>query len=281
VELGSVWARLGSEVLVLEYLVGVLPASDRECANALQKSLEKHGLKFRFRTTAEKAEIAGDKVKVHWKARDGGETGVEEVDKVLVAVGRKPVTDNLGLESVDIQVDKKGFIPVDSHFRTTAAGVYAIGDVIGGIMLAHKAEEEGVACVDLIAGKYGHVNYDCCPAVVYTHPELASVGLSEEQCKEKGLSYKLGKFPFIANGRAKGMDETEGFVKVIADARTDRLLGVHILAAHASDMIHEAVIAMEYHGSAEDIARTFHAHPTLPEALKEAALAVDKKAIHI
>ena len=282
VELGSVWSRLGSEVLFLEYMDGVLPASDRECANGLQRLLEKQGMKFRFRTIAERAEVSGGKVRVHFKSRDNdADRGVEEVDKVLVAVGRRPVTDNLGLESVGVTLDPKGFIPVDKHFRTSAEGVYAIGDVIGGVMLAHKAEEEGVAAVELMTGKPGHVNYDCCPAVVYTHPELASVGLTEEQCKEKGLSYKVGKFPFLANGRAKGMDETDGFVKLIADARTDRLLGAHILAAHASDMIHELVLAMEFHASAEDVARGFHAHPTLPEAIKEAALAVDKRAIHI
>lgn len=280
VELGSVWARLGSDVLVLEYLDGVLPPSDRECANALQKSLEKQGLKFKFRTTAEKSEIVNGKVKVHWKSRDGNESGVEEVDKVLVAVGRRPVTDNLGLDSVKVTPDKRGFIAVDKHFKVTD-GVYAIGDVIGGIMLAHKAEEEGVACAELLAGKPGHVNYDCCPAVVYTHPELASVGQTEEELKAKNINYKVGKFPFSANGRAKGMDETEGFVKILADARTDRVLGVHILAAHASDMIHECVTIMEFHGSSEDIARGFHAHPTLPEAIKEAAMAVDKRAIHM
>lgn len=295
VELGSVWARLGSDVLVLEYLDGLLPLSDRECANALQKSLEKQGLKFKFRTTAEKAEIVDGKVRVHWKARDGNaaarsaadatasvaDRGVQEVDKVLVAVGRRPVTDNLGLETVGVKLDPRGFIPVDQKFQTTAPGVFAIGDVIGGIMLAHKAEEEGVAAVELMAGKPGHVNYACCPAVVYTHPELASVGLTEEECKAKNFNIKIGKFPFAANGRAKGMDETEGFVKIIADARTDRVLGVHILAAHASDMIHECVAVMEFHGSAEDIARGFHAHPTLPEAIKEAAMAVDKRAIHM
>ncbi|MCS7034976.1 MAG: dihydrolipoyl dehydrogenase [Phycisphaerae bacterium] len=278
-ELGSVWSRLGSEVLVLEFLDGVLPSSDRECANALQKSLEKQGLKFRFQVTAQKAEVAGGKVKVHWTSRDGRETGVEAADKVLVAVGRRPVTDNLGLESVGIRLDARGFIPVDERFRA-AEGVYAIGDVIGGIMLAHKAEEEGVACVELLAGRSGHVNYACCPSVVYTHPELASVGFTEEQCKSQGLAYKVGRFPMTANGRAKGMDETEGFVKILADARTDRVLGVHILSAHASDMIHECVAVMEFHGSSEDIARGFHAHPTLPEAIKEAALAVDGRAIH-
>jgi dihydrolipoamide dehydrogenase len=277
VELGSVWARLGSEVIVLEFLDRILPTADKEMAAGLQKSLTKLGLNFRFGARAKEAKVEGNKVRVSFEHE--GKVQEEVVDRVLVSVGRKPVTDNLGLDTVGVQTDKRGFIPVDAHFKTTAPGVYAIGDVIGGIMLAHKAEEEGVACADLIAGKSGHVNYDCCPAVVYTHPELAQVGLTEEQARERG-EIKVGKFQFVANGRAKGMDETEGFVKVIADARTDRLLGVHILGAHASDMIHEAVAVMEFHGSAEDMARLFHAHPTLPEAIKEAALAVDKRAIH-
>lgn len=278
VELGSVWNRLGSDVLVVEFMERILPVSDTETSLALQKLLEKQGIKFKFKTAATGFEIKNNKVRLAWKS--GDETGVEEVDKVLVSVGRKPVTDTLGLDKVGVKMDQKGYILVDSHFATNVPGVYAIGDVIGGIMLAHKAEEEGVACVELLAGKAGHVNYACCPAVVYTHPEFASVGLTEEQAKARG-EIRIGKFPFLANGRAKGMDETDGFVKIIADARTDKLLGVHILAAHASDMIHEAVAVMEFGGSAEDIARIFHAHPTLPEAVKEAALAVEKRAIHI
>ncbi len=278
VELGSVWNRLGSEVLTVEFLAGILPASDRECANALQKMLEKQGIKFKFNTGATGAKIEGGKVKVSWKS--GEKTGEEVVDKVLVCVGRKPVTDKLGIEHVGVATDKKGFVIVDEHFQTSVKGIYAIGDSIGGIMLAHKAEEEGTAAVELMAGKAGHVNYAACPAVVYTHPELASVGLTEEQAKERG-EIKVGKFPFIANGRAKGMDETDGFVKMIADAKTDRILGVHILAAHASDMIAECVVAMEFAASSEDVARSFHAHPTLPEAIKEAAMAVEKRAIHM
>jgi len=278
VELGSVWNRLGSEVLTVEFLDGILPASDREMANALQKSLEKQGIKFKFKTAADGFKLENGKVKVSWKSGDN--VGVEEVDKVLVCVGRKPVTDKLGIEHVGVATDKKGFVIVDDHFQTSVEGIYAIGDAIGGIMLAHKAEEEGTACVELIAGKGGHVNYATCPAVVYTHPELASVGLTEEQAKARG-EIKVGKFPFLANGRAKGMDETEGFVKVIADAATDRILGVHILAAHASDMIAECAVAMEFAATSEDLARSFHAHPTLPEAVKEAALAVEKRAIHI
>jgi dihydrolipoamide dehydrogenase len=277
-EMASVWSRLGSDVLVLEFLDRCLPPSDTEMASALQKLLEKQGLKFRFKTTAERATVDNGKVKVQWKS--GEQTGTEEVDKVLVCVGRRPVTDGLGLDQVKLKMDKKGFVQVDDKFQTNVPGIYAIGDVIGGIMLAHKAEEEGIACVELMAGKAGHVNYACCPSVVYTHPELAQVGLTEEEAKQKG-PVNVGKFPFIANGRARGMDETDGFVKVIADAKTDRLLGVHILAAHASDMIAEATVAMEFGASAEDLARSFHAHPTLPEALKEAALGVEKRAIHI
>jgi dihydrolipoamide dehydrogenase len=278
VELGSVWNRLGSEVLVVEFMERILPLSDTETSLALQRLLEKQGIKFKFKTAATGFEIKNNKVRLSWKS--GDETGAEEVDKVLVSVGRKPVTDNLGLDKVGVKMDAKGFILADHHFETNVPGIYAIGDVIGGIMLAHKAEEEGVACVELLAGKAGHVNYACCPAVVYTHPEFASVGLTEDQAKARG-EIRIGKFPFLANGRAKGMDETDGFVKIIADAKTDKLLGVHILAAHASDMIHEAVAVMEFSGSAEDIARIFHAHPTLPEAVKEAALAVDKRPIHI
>lgn len=280
-EMASVWARLGSDVLVLEFLERCLPPSDAEMAMALQKLLEKQGLKFRFKTIAHSAIVENGKVKVTCKS--GDQTAVEEVDKVLVCVGRRPVTDNLGLEALNISTDAKGYIRVNERFETNVPGIFAIGDVIGGIMLAHKAEEEGIAAVEMMAGKPGHVNYHCCPAVVYTHPELAQVGFTEEEAKKaSGVNgIKVGKFPLIANGRARGMDETDGFVKVIADAKTDRLLGVHILAAHASDMIAEAVVAMEFGGSSEDLARSFHAHPTLPEALKEAALAVEKRAIHI
>jgi dihydrolipoamide dehydrogenase len=272
VELGSVWNRLGSEVLVLEFLPGILPPSDREMAGALQKSLEKQGMKFRFNTTADSAQVAGDKVRVNFKS--GSETGTEEVDKVLVCVGRRPVTDGLGLSEIGVVLDKKGFVKVDSQFATTVPGIYAVGDVIGGAMLAHKAEEEGVAAVEIMAGKPAHVNYHACPAVVYTHPELAAVGFTEEEARQRG-EIKIGKFPFAANGRAVGMDETEGFVKVIGDAKTDRLLGVHILGADASNMIAEATLAIEFAASVEDVGRAFHAHPTMPEALREAALAAN------
>ena len=280
VEMASIWSRLGSHVTVVEFLDGILPPTDREMANALQRLLEKQGITFKFKTAAQGAKVENGKIKVAWKAREGNETGEEIADKVLVSVGRRPVTDGLGLDAIGVPVDAKGFIAADTHFQTKTPGVYAIGDVIGGIMLAHKAEEEGVAVAEILAGKPGHVNYKNCPAVVYTHPELASVGDTEEYLKSKNIEYKVGKFNMTANGRARGMDETEGFIKVLADKKTDRILGVHILAAHASDIIGEAVTAMEFHASAEDLARTFHAHPTLPEALKEAALAVDKMAIH-
>ncbi len=277
-EMSSVWSRLGTDVLVLEFLDRCLPPSDVEMTAALQKLLEKQGLKFRFKTTAQSASVQNGVVRVTWKS--GEQTGVEEVDRVLVCVGRRPVTGGLGLDQVGVKTDAKGYLSVDVKFQTNVPGIYAIGDVIGGIMLAHKAEEEGIAAVELMAGKAGHVNYHCCPSVVYTHPELAQVGLTEEDARKRG-PVNVGKFPFIANGRARGMDETEGFVKVIADAKTDRLLGVHILATHASDLIAEATVAMELGASSEDLARSFHAHPTLPEALKEAALAVEKRAIHI
>jgi dihydrolipoamide dehydrogenase len=278
VELGSVWSRLGSEVLVLEFLDRALPGMDKEMAGQLQKLLEKQGLKFKFNTVAQSAKVEKGHVTVAWKT--GEESGAEVVDKVLVAVGRRPVTDNLGVREIGVVVDSKGFVKVNEKFETNINGIYAIGDVIGGLMLAHKAEEEAVAAVEMMAGKAGHVNYHACPAVVYTHPELAQVGMTEEDAVKRG-PIKVGRFPFMANGRAKGMNETDGLVKVIADAATDRILGVHILGAHASDVIAEATLAMEFAASSEDIARAFHAHPTLPEALKEAALAVDKRALSI
>ncbi len=277
VELGSVWNRLGSEVIVLEFLDRALPGMDKEMAGKLQRLLEQQGLKFRFKTAAESAKVENGKVQVSWKS--GDQSGVEEVDKVLVAVGRRPVTDNLGLQELGVAQDKKGYVAVDKHFETNVKGVFAIGDVIGGLMLAHKAEEEGVAAVETMAGGAGHVNYPACPSVVYTHPELAQVGLTEEDAAARG-PIKVGRFPLIANGRARGMGETDGMVKVIGDAKTDRLLGVHVLGPHASDMIAEATLAMEFAASVEDLARAFHAHPTLPEAMKEAALAADKRQIH-
>jgi dihydrolipoamide dehydrogenase len=274
VEMSSVFSRLGSQVLVLELLPGILPPSDREMAEALRKILEKQGIQFRFDTTAQSARIENDKVTVAWKS--GRAIGSEDVDKVLVCVGRRPVSDGLGLDEIAVARDAKGFIKVDAAFATSMPGIYAIGDVIGGVMLAHKAEEEGVAAVEAMAGRGGHVNYRACPAVVYTHPELAQVGLTEQEAEKLG-PLKIGRFPFTANGRARAMDDTEGFVKVIGDARTDRLLGVHILGSHAGEIISEAVTAMEFAGSVEDIARGFHAHPTLEEAIREAALAAEKR----
>ena len=280
VEMGSVWSRLGSDVLVLEFLPAILAASDKEMASSLQKLLEKQGLKFRFNSAATGAQVSNEKIKVSYKS--GDQTGVEEVDKVLVCVGRRPVTDNLGLKELGVEMDGKGYIKVDPKtFATNVAGVYAIGDVIGGIMLAHKAEEEGVAAVEMMSGRHGHVNYHACPSVVYTSPQLAQVGYSEDDAIGAGHRIKVGKFPFTANGYARATDETDGFVKVIGDADTDRLLGVHILCSHAAELIEEATIAMEMAASCEDLARSFHPHPTLEEAVKEAALAVDKQAIHM
>ncbi len=278
VELGSVWSRLGSQVIVLEFLDRILPPSDGEMALALQKLLQKQGIEFRFNTVAESATVVGDKVQLKWKS--GDQTGTEEADKVLVCVGRRPVTDGLGLKEINVTTDAKGFIPVNERFQTNVPNIYAIGDVIGGAMLAHKAEEEGVAAVEGIQGHSIHVNYHACPSVVYTQPQLAQVGLREEDAKVKG-PIKIGRFPFSANGYARAMDDTDGMVKVIADANTDRILGIHILGPHAADLIAEATLAVEFAASAEDVGRSFHAHPTLSEALKEAALGVDKKSIHI
>ncbi len=278
-EIGSVWNRLGSEVLVLEFMDRIIPPMDKEMTSALQRILEKQGLKFKFNTSAQSAKVVNGMVQVGWTS--GDQTGVEEADRVLVSTGRKPYTDQLGLAEIGVEMDKKGFIKVDGHFATNVPSIYAIGDVIGGAMLAHKAEEEGVACVETMAGKAGHVNYHAVPGVIYTHPELAQVGYTEDDAKAAGHEVKVGKFPLIANGRARAMDETDGLVKIIADAKTDRVLGIHILAPHASDMIAEAAIAVEFAATSEDIARSVHAHPTLPEAMKEAALAVSKRAIHI
>lgn len=277
-ELGSVWSRLGSEVVVIEFLDRILPLMDREMTTALQRSLVKQGITFRLNTGAQGATIEGGRVKLSWK--NGETTEVEEADKLLVAIGRRPYTQSLGLREIGVAMDGRGFITVNSHFETNVSGIYAIGDVIGGAMLAHKAEEEGSACAELLAGKAGHVNYLAVPNVVYTFPELASVGLTEEEAKTKHGEIRVGKFPFTANGRARAMDATEGMVKIIGDAQTDRLLGMHILGARASDLIAEGAVAIEFASSCEDIARSVHAHPTLPEAIKEAALAVDKRAIH-
>jgi dihydrolipoamide dehydrogenase len=279
-ELGSVWRRLGSKVTVIEFLPRIVPLSDVELGELLRKSLAKQGLEFHLETKVTGAKVQGTKVAVTAETKDGKPLSVD-CDKVLVAVGRRPYTEGLNLEGVGVKVESRtGKVPVDSRFRTNVPTVLAIGDLIQGPMLAHKAEDEGVACVEILAGKPGHVDYNTIPSVIYTWPEMASVGITEEQAKEQGLKYRVGKFPFIANGRAKAMDETEGLVKILADERTDRVLGVHILGPRASDMIAEAVTTMEFAGSAEDIARICHAHPTLSEVVREAALAVDRRAIH-
>jgi dihydrolipoamide dehydrogenase len=279
-ELGSVWSRLGAKVTVVEFLSRIVPLADFELGGLLHKSLARQGLEFHLETKVNSARVEGSRVAVAAEAKDG-KSLTFECDKVLVAVGRRPYTEGLNLEAVGVAVEPNtGKVPVDAHFRTNVPTISAIGDLIAGPMLAHKAEDEGVAVAEILAGKPGHVNYETIPSVIYTWPEMASVGITEEQAREQGLKYRVGKFPFLANGRAKAMDETEGFVKLLADERTDRVLGVHILGPRASDMIAEAVSTMEFAGSAEDIARTCHAHPTLSEVIREAALAVEGRAIH-
>ncbi len=275
-ELGSVWSRLGARVTVLEYLDRILPGTDTELATEAKKIFEKQGLTFRLGTRVTGARVEGAQVHVEI---DGSEPVT--CDRLLVAVGRVPNTDDLGLETVGIKTDERGRIPVDGHFQSKTPGVYAIGDVIAGPMLAHKAEEEGIACVEHIVTGYGHVNYDAIPNVVYTHPEIASVGKTEEELKAAGVEYKKGVFPFMANGRARALGSVDGRVKILADATTDRVLGVHILGPRAGDLIAEAAVAIEFGASSEDIARACHAHPTLAEVVKEAALGVDGRSIHI
>jgi len=280
-EMGSVWARLGAKVTVIEFQDRILPGADKAAANELYKALIKQGFEFKLSSKCLGAKKQGEWMVVEAEDMKAGTKFTLEADKVLVATGRKPYTDNLGLETLGIERDKMGRVNVDSHFQTKVPGIYAVGDLIVGPMLAHKAEEEGVAAVELMAGQHPHINYDASPSVVYTWPEFAAVGATEEELQTKGIQYKAGSFPFMANGRAKAMDETEGTVKVLADARTDRILGVHICGPHAGTMIAEAVAAIEFGASSEDIARTSHAHPTLMETLKEAALAVDKRQIHL
>lgn len=279
-ELGSVWKRLGAKVTVVEFLPRIVPMADMEFGAALHKSLTKQGLEILLETKVTGVKVEGDKATVTAETRDGSPISIV-ADRVLVGVGRRANTAGLNLEGVGVAIDPKTKkIATDKHYRTNIPSIYAIGDVIDGPMLAHKAEDEGVACAEILAGKPGHVNYETIPSVIYTHPEMASVGRTEEQLKADGVDYKVGKFPFLANGRAKAMDEAEGMVKILADARTDRVLGVHIFGARASDMIAEAVTTMEFHGSSEDIARICHAHPTLSESVKEAAMAVEKRSIH-
>jgi dihydrolipoamide dehydrogenase len=278
-ELGSVWSRLGAKVTVLEFLPHILPASDRELATALQRLLSRQGLAFHLETKVTKATVQGGKVVV--SAESKGEPLTFQGDKVLVAVGRRPCTAGLGLHDAGVALEpRSGRVLVDEGFQTNVQNVYAIGDLIAGPMLAHKASEEGIAVAERLAGRPAHVNYDAIPSVIYTAPELASVGPTEEQLKEAKREYRVGKFPFSANGRARCLDEAEGMVKVLADVQSDRLLAVHILGPRASDLIAEAVLALEFGGSAEDIARTCHAHPTLSEAVGEASRAAWTAAIH-
>jgi dihydrolipoamide dehydrogenase len=274
-ELGTVWRRFGAQVTVLEYLPRILPGVDEQVANEAKKIFEKQGLVFKLGTKVTSVTASGTVCTIQIEGADP-----ITCDRVLIAVGRKPCTDNLGLAEIGVQTDKRGFVQVNAGYQTTVPGVYAVGDVIGGAMLAHKAEEEGIACVEKMATGHGHINYGTIPAVIYTQPEIASAGANEDALKAAGVKYKSGRFNFAANGRARAAGHTDGFVKVLADEATDRVLGVHIIGAHAGELIHEAAVAMEFGASSEDIARCCHAHPTLSEAVKEAAMAVDKRAIH-
>jgi dihydrolipoamide dehydrogenase len=278
-ELGSVWNRLGSEVTVLEFLPRIALGFDLELSNLLERALTAQGIKFHLETKVTGVKIESDGVVA--LATKGEEKLSFEADVVLISVGRRPFSEGLGAEKVGVEFDEKKRIKVDEHFRTNIEGIFAIGDVIAGPMLAHKAEEEGIACVENIAGKSGHVNYDAIPGIIYTNPELAGVGITEDQAKEKGMNVRIGKFPFRANGRALANEDAEGIVKFIADAKTDRILGAHVLQHAASELIAEATSVIEFGGSSEDLGRTCHAHPTLSEAVKEAALAVEKRALHI
>ncbi len=280
-EMGSVWSRLGAEVVVVEFLDRILPGMDGEIAKQFQRILKKQGLEFKLGTKVTAAKTAKSGVALTLEPAKGGDAETLQADAVLVAIGRRPYTEGLGLETVGVQADNRGFITIDHAYQTNVPGIFAIGDVVPGPMLAHKAEEEGVAVAEIMAGQAGHVNYETVPGIVYTWPEVATVGKTEEQLKEAGVDYKVGKFPFTANSRARCNQQTDGLVKVIADAKTDRVLGVHIIGPEAGDMIHEAVMLMEFAGSAEDLARSFHGHPTFNEAVMEAALAVHGRSIHI
>jgi dihydrolipoamide dehydrogenase len=278
-ELGSVWSRLGSQVTVVEYLDRILPGMDGEVAKQFQRLLEKQGFKFHLGHKVASIAKTATGAMATIEPAAGGAAVTLEADVVLVAIGRRPYTQGLGLETVGVAMER-GQVVIDGHFATNVPGIYAIGDVVRGPMLAHKAEDEGVALAEILAGQAGHVNYDVIPGVVYTSPEVAVVGKTEEDLKAAGVAYNVGKFPFSANGRARAMRHTDGFVKILADAKTDRALGVHIVGFGAGEMIHEAAVLMEFGGSAEDLARTCHAHPTMSEAVKEAAMAVAKRAIH-
>ena len=280
-ELGAVWRRLGAKVTVVEFLDRILPGMDNELSKEAKKILGKQGIEFKLETKVTGASVTPKGVDLTLEPAKGGAAEKMSADVVLVAIGRKAYTANLGLDKVGVATDERGRVKVDGHFKTNVPGIYAIGDVIAGPMLAHKAEDEGVILAEMIAGQSGHIDYNLIPGVVYTFPEIASVGKTEEQLKTEGVAYKAGKFPFTANGRARAMNATDGFVKILADAKTDRVLGVHIIGPEAGTLIAEAVMAMEFGASAEDIARTCHAHPTLEEAMKEAALAVDGRTIHM
>ena len=279
-EMGSVWSRLGSEVTVIEYLDFITPGMDKEISNEFKKILTKQGIKFKMGSKVNSVKNISSKVLINYTDIKNSKDETLEVDKVLVSVGRKPYTEGLNLTKVGIKKDNKGRIETNEKLQTSIQNIYAIGDVIKGPMLAHKAEDEGIAVAEILAGQAGHVNYDVIPGVIYTSPEVATVGKTEEQLKKENKDYKVGKFPFLANSRAKVNNETEGFVKILADSKSDKVLGVHIIGPHCGDMIAEMALAMEFGASAEDIARTCHAHPTYTEAIKEAALAVDKRPIH-
>ena len=279
-EMGSVWSRLGSEVTVIEYLDHITPGMDREISDEFKKILSKQGINFKMNSKVNNVQSTSSGVSINYTDLKNSKDETIEFDKVLVSVGRKPYTEGLNLSKIGVKKDNKGRIEVDAKLQTSIKNIFAIGDVIKGPMLAHKAEEEGIAVAEILAGQAGHVNYDVIPGVIYTSPEVASVGKTEEQLKNENQSYKVGKFPFLANSRAKVNNETEGFVKILADSKTDKVLGVHIIGPHCGDMIAEMALAMEFGASAEDIARTCHAHPTHTEAIKEAALAVDKRPIH-
>lgn len=281
-ELGSVWSRMGSEVTVVEYMPSIGAGMDGETAKSFQKILAKQGIKFKLSTKVLSGTQKDGKVYVDVENSKGGNKETLDADAVLVSIGRKPYTENLGLKEVGVEMDNRGRVVIDKHFCTNVPSIRAIGDVVVGPMLAHKAEEEGIAAVELIKEGFGHVNYDAVPSVIYTYPEVSWVGKSEEELKKQGVEYSVGNFPFMANSRARTNDDADGMVKIIADAKTDRILGCHIIGPNAGEMIGEAVLAMEYGASSEDVARTCHAHPTLSEAFKEAALAAhgNKKAIH-
>jgi dihydrolipoamide dehydrogenase len=280
-EMGSVWQRLGAKVTVVEFLDRIMPGMDGEVSKQMQRILQKQGMAFKLSTKVTGAKVTAKGVTLTVEPAAGGAAETIETDIVLVAIGRRPYTDGLGLKEAGVAVDGKGRVEIDAHFQTNVKGIYAIGDAVQGPMLAHKAEDEGMAVAEILAGQHGHVNYDAVPSVVYTWPEVASVGKTEEQLKGEGVAFKIGKFPFTANGRARAQNNTDGFVKILADATTDRVLGVHMIGPSVGELVGEMALAIEFGASSEDIARTCHAHPTLTEAVREAALAVDGRPIHI